>query len=110
MQRQDSRDAPREEVDRAAAASPAPAADSAMAEKKSQLGTGYGRSETSYAQYIDFQRASDTPTETIAISTYRYSFRNYDMGLGSAVSYIIFAVVFLFGIYFVRRMNRTRVD
>jgi len=49
-------------------------------------------------------------TETIAISTYRYSFRNYDMGLGSAVSYVIFAVVFLFGIYFVRRMNRTRVD
>src|SRR5205814_2104346 len=67
MQRQDSRDAPREEVDRAAAASPAPAPDSAMAEKKSQLGTGYGRSETSYAQYTDFQRASDTPTETIAI-------------------------------------------
>jgi multiple sugar transport system permease protein len=49
-------------------------------------------------------------TETIAISTYRYSFRNYDMGLGSAVSYVIFAIVFLFGIYFVRRMNRTRVD
>jgi multiple sugar transport system permease protein len=49
-------------------------------------------------------------TETIAISTYRYNFRNYDMGLGSAVSYVIFAVVFLFGIYFVRRMNRTRVD
>jgi hypothetical protein len=67
MQRQDSRDAPGEEVDRAASASPAPSADSAMAEKKSQLGTGYGRSETSYAQYTDFQRASDTPTETIAI-------------------------------------------
>lgn len=49
-------------------------------------------------------------TETIAISTYRYSFRNYDMGLGSAVSYVIFAIVFLFGLYFVRRMNRTRVD
>jgi hypothetical protein len=38
-----------------------------MAEKKSQLGTGYGRSETSYAQYTNFQRASDTPSETIAI-------------------------------------------
>ncbi|MBV9543420.1 MAG: sugar ABC transporter permease [Chloroflexi bacterium] len=49
-------------------------------------------------------------TETIAISTYRYSFRNYDMGLGSAVSYVIFAIVFLFGLYFVRRMNRIRVD
>ena len=38
-----------------------------MAEKKSQVGTGYGRSESSYAQYTDFQRASDTPSETIAI-------------------------------------------
>jgi len=49
-------------------------------------------------------------TETIAIATYRYSFRNYDMGLGSAVSYVIFAVVFLFGLYFVRRMHKTRVN
>lgn len=47
-------------------------------------------------------------TETIAISTYRYSFKNYDMGLGSAVSYIIFGIVFLFGMYFVRTMNRKR--
>jgi hypothetical protein len=68
LQRQDSRDAPREEVDRAAsAASPAPSTDSVMAEKKSQLGTGYGRSEASYAQYTNFERASDTPSETIAI-------------------------------------------
>src|ERR1700681_133299 len=68
MQRQDSRDAPREEVDHAAsAASPAPSADEAMAESKAKVGTGYGRSETSYAQYTQFERASDTPSETIAI-------------------------------------------
>jgi len=62
------RDAPREESDRAAsAASPAPSADEAMAESKAKVGTGYGRSETSYAQYTHFERASDTPSETIAI-------------------------------------------
>jgi hypothetical protein len=67
------RDQPREETDRAASAS-APAAEGAMAEKKAQLGTGYGRSETSYAQYTDFERASDTPSETIAI--YYDSYQN----------------------------------
>lgn len=65
-------DAPRQEADRAASASEpgsdALAKDSgAMAEKKSQIGTGYGRSEASYAQYTRFERASDTPSETIAI-------------------------------------------
>ena len=63
-------DAARDEADRAAPASPsarAQADSGAMAEKKSQLGTGYGRSESSYAQYTDFQRASDSPSETIAI-------------------------------------------
>jgi hypothetical protein len=62
-------DAPRrEESDRArSAASPAPSVDEGMADKKAQLGTGYGRSETSYAQYTNFERASDTPSETIAI-------------------------------------------
>jgi multiple sugar transport system permease protein len=49
-------------------------------------------------------------TETIALATQRYSFRVYNMGLGSAVSYIIFGVVFLFGIFFVRRMHRTQVE
>ncbi len=68
MQRQDSRDAPREESERAAsAASPAPSTDEAMAESKAKVGTGYGRSETSYAQYTHFERASDTSSETIAI-------------------------------------------
>ena len=65
-----------DETDRAASASgsassPAPSADmkdaGALAEKKAQIGTGYGRSETSYVQYTDFQRASETPSETISI-------------------------------------------
>jgi hypothetical protein len=32
-----------------------------------RLGTGHGRSESSYATYTRFERASDTPAETIAI-------------------------------------------
>src|SRR5215472_11208952 len=32
-----------------------------------RLGTGHGRSETSYASYTQFERASETPSETIAI-------------------------------------------
>ena len=56
-----------ENADRAAAA-PMPAAPPAQdAQAKSQLGTGHGRSESSYAQYTSFQRASDRPSETIAI-------------------------------------------
>jgi multiple sugar transport system permease protein len=49
-------------------------------------------------------------TETIALATYRYSFRNYDMGLGSAVSYIIFAVVFVLSLVFVRQLQRSRTQ
>ena len=49
-------------------------------------------------------------TETIALATHRYSFRVYNMGLGSAVSYIIFVVVFIASIFFVRRMQRTQAD
>jgi hypothetical protein len=48
----------------AAPASPANAAKQAAAP---QLGTGHGRSEDSYAQYTDFERASDRPAQTIAI-------------------------------------------
>jgi hypothetical protein len=51
-----------------AAASPMPAAPLAEnAQPKPQLGTGHGRSESSYAQYTSFDRASDTPGETIAL-------------------------------------------
>ncbi|MCC6177507.1 MAG: sugar ABC transporter permease [Chloroflexi bacterium] len=49
-------------------------------------------------------------TETIALATYRYSFKLYNMGLGSAVSYIIFGVVFVLSLFFVRQMRRTQVD
>ena len=55
-------------ADRAAAGTPAPAAPLAeSAPSKQQLGTGHGRSESSYAQYTNFERASDTPSETFAI-------------------------------------------
>lgn len=33
----------------------------------SKLGTGFGRGETSYAQRVRFERASDAPAETVAI-------------------------------------------
>ena len=33
----------------------------------SKLGTGFGRSETSYAQRVRFERASTTPAETVAV-------------------------------------------
>jgi hypothetical protein len=42
--------------------------------KEQQLGTGHGRSEDSTAQYTTFERASNTPTETIAI--YYDSYQN----------------------------------
>jgi hypothetical protein len=46
----------------------------AAPQMKQQLGTGHGRSEDSYAQYTNFERASDTPAETIAI--YYDSYQN----------------------------------
>ena len=45
----------------------AAASDSAAQSMQERLGTGHGRSETSYASYTRFERASDTPAETIAI-------------------------------------------
>ena len=68
------KDAARDEVGAAQApASPAPAvrneaaAGSVARDQSSRLGTGYGRGEASYASYTQFERATDTPTETIAI-------------------------------------------
>jgi hypothetical protein len=61
------RDQARDEPARAAAPASPPNEAGAMAEQKSQIGTGYGRTESSYAQYTDFQRASDAPSETITI-------------------------------------------
>ena len=54
-------------------AAPAPSAPKAAADEVSaqrpqeRLGTGHGRSESSYASYTQFERASETPAETIAI-------------------------------------------
>jgi hypothetical protein len=50
-----------------AAAPPAPLANA-------PLGTGHGRRETSRVRWVDFERASDTPAETITI--YYDSYRN----------------------------------
>jgi hypothetical protein len=38
-----------------------------MREPRSKLGTGHGRHETSPVRLVDFERASETPSETIAI-------------------------------------------
>jgi hypothetical protein len=56
----------------AQAPAPAGAARDAATESLGQapqerLGTGHGRSETSYASYTQFERASESPAETIAI-------------------------------------------
>jgi hypothetical protein len=46
----------------------APAADESLARRaEEKLGTGHGHRETSRAEYVDFQRASQTPAETIVI-------------------------------------------
>ena len=37
------------------------------AQAESQLGTGHGRRETSYAQYVAFERASTVPAEVLTI-------------------------------------------
>ncbi len=57
---------------RAADQSAAGAAPQARAEKK--LGTGHGQKETSRTRYVDFERASESPDEVIAI--YYDSYRN----------------------------------
>jgi hypothetical protein len=43
------------------------AADAATQTAAERLGTGHGRSEASYATYTRFERASDTPAETVVI-------------------------------------------
>jgi len=58
-----------------AAASGAPAElQSQRAERDAKLGTGHGRSETSYARTTTFERASSTPAEMVTI--YYDSYRN----------------------------------
>lgn len=50
-----------------APAAPRSEAQGATAERDAKLGTGHGRSETSNARYVSFERASSAPAETIAI-------------------------------------------
>ena len=57
---------------RAADQTAAGAAPPARTEKK--LGTGHGQKETSHTRYVDFERASESPDEVIAI--YYHSYRN----------------------------------
>jgi hypothetical protein len=45
----------------------APHADESLARRESRLGTGHGHRAASLAQYVDFERASPRPDETIAI-------------------------------------------
>jgi hypothetical protein len=66
---------PRKDARAEAQSAPAPsapkaagaAADSLAQMPQERLGTGHGRSESSYASYTQFERASETPTETITI-------------------------------------------
>lgn len=46
---------------------PAPATASSRPQASAPLGTGHGRRESSRVRWVDFERASDTPVETIAI-------------------------------------------
>ena len=48
--------------------------DSVRPESEERLGTGHGRSESSYASYTTFERATDAPVEVIAI--YYDSYKN----------------------------------
>ena len=68
------RDAARDEsqpapapADHAPADAKAAASGSVAQSIQERLGTGHGRSETSYASYTQFERASDTPAETMTI-------------------------------------------
>ena len=54
-------------ADRASADAKAAANGSVAPSMQERLGTGHGRSETSYASYTRFERASDMPAEKIAI-------------------------------------------
>jgi hypothetical protein len=53
--------------------------DSVAKRQSSPLGTGHGRDETSYATRVAFERASTTPSETLAV---RYDRRETLAALG----------------------------
>jgi hypothetical protein len=58
---------PFEERDRISPQSSAEPADESLARRRQDLGTGHGHREASRAEYVDFQRASHVPDETIVI-------------------------------------------
>lgn len=64
---QDRDDSAQSRSERSAAPAAAPADESLSRREQDKLGTGHGHRETSQAEYVDFQRASRTPAETIAI-------------------------------------------
>jgi hypothetical protein len=51
----------------AAGAAASRSADAPRAAQEAQLGTGHGRTETSQARYVGFERASSEPSETVVI-------------------------------------------
>ena len=68
LQRKDAVAEPRSAPAPAAAGAARDAATESLAQApQERLGTGHGRSENSYASYTQFERASETPFETIAI-------------------------------------------
>jgi len=68
------RSAPHASEDSAAASGAPAELQSQRAERDAKLGTGHGRSETSYARTTTFERASSTPAEMVTI--YYDSYRN----------------------------------
>lgn len=57
----------------------APAMAQRAAKPAPSLGTGYGRGETSYAQRVEFERATATPAEVLAV---RYDSRSNLLAMG----------------------------
>lgn len=51
-----------------------------------------------------------TLTEVISLTAYRFAFRNFEIGIAAAISFIIFLLVLFFSILFVREMQRSRID
>jgi hypothetical protein len=71
--------APAAAADNAASGAPAAAKAEERAAAEPQLGTGHGRSETSYARYVQFERESELPNEVVTI---RYDSRANLIALG----------------------------
>jgi len=73
------RQAPAAAADNAASGAAPAAKAQERAAAEPQLGTGHGRSESSYARYVQFERESDAPNEVVTI---RYDSRANLIALG----------------------------